>query len=109
MECSRSVSEMENVLEHPLIDLDLREEVSQEHSLRNSQSMSVNFDESSQETRFSSVNLENPTLGDVLRNHPRVMKYCDVRKLIQWATLKGWIRVLEEYPAIDILTNVSYF
>ena len=39
-----------------------------------------------------------PTLGEVLVNHPRILKNCDVKKLIQESLRKGYIRQVEEIP-----------
>jgi hypothetical protein len=36
------------------------------------------------------------------------MACCDIRRLIRFATGKGYIKLLEEYPAIDIEPAVRY-
>lgn len=46
-----------------------------------------------------------PTLGEVLVNHPRILKNCDVKKLIQESLRKGYIRQVEEIPLLNIKPN----
>jgi len=48
--------------------------------------------------------VEQDTLGAVLLRHLRILRFTNVRDLIQTATAKGYIRLLEEYPAIEMDT-----
>ena len=47
-----------------------------------------------------------PTLGEVLLHHPRIMRFCDVRRLMQFATIHGFEKTSRNF-SLDRILHLS--
>ena len=48
-----------------------------------------------------------PTLGEVLLHHPRIMRFCDVRRLMQFATIHGYKKMTSRNFSLDRILHLS--